>query len=303
MKPLRPLILALVLLGLSGASGATQEASPPLIGAPAVYFPSTEDTLADIAVRFGIGYTELMAANRHMDPWLPRPGIPVILPTWHLLPDAPRRGIVINLPEQRLYYFPEDGPPVTYPIGIGTDNEDLFTGETRVVLKRKNPSWRPTPSMRARDPSLPEVIPPGPDNPLGAYALNLGIPYIVIHGTNRPYSVGRRSSSGCFRLYPQHIEALFARVAVGTPVTVIDQPVKAAWHEGRLYVEVHPGVDESEDLALSGRLTAPPDLAQVRAVVARAAGERADMVDWAEVDLQAVRRTGLPVPVTPEPTS
>src|SRR5690606_29607209 len=154
-------------------------------------------------------------------------------------PDAPRDGIVVNLAELRFYYFRRKGEPrfLTRPIGIGREGFTTPLGQTTVVRKAKDPVWRPTAATRADRPDLPAAVPPGPDNPMGAYALYLGWPTYAMHGTNQPWGVGRRVSRGCIRLYPEDIEALYPLVPVGTRVTVVDQPLKVGWHMGELYLE------------------------------------------------------------------
>ena len=180
------------------------------------------DLLADLARKFDVGYTEMLAANPGVDPWVPPVGRKITIPTLYILPDAPRQGIVINLGERRLYYFPADGGRMqTYPIGIGAIGFDTPHSATRVVRKEDDgPTWVPPPSIRAEQPDLPIAIGPGPDNPLGAYALRLGWKNYLIHGTNKPDGVGRNVSHGCIHLYPEDIEKLLqlGAVAVGTPV-------------------------------------------------------------------------------------
>ena len=152
------------------------------------------------------------------------------LPTQFILPDAPREGIVINYGELRLYHFRKDEPVQTYAIGVGRDGFELKFGQTKIVRKKEKPTWYPTESTRRDKPEVGTVVPPGPDNPLGEYAMYLGWPTYLIHGTNKPYGVGRRVSRGCIRMYPAGVERLFAEVPVGTPVTAVDQLVKAGWH-------------------------------------------------------------------------
>ena len=207
-----------------------------------------------------------------VDPWLPVVGSEIALPMQHVLPDAPRRGIVVNLADMRLYYFRDDEwPPQTFPIGIGHGVNRTPTGVTWVTARREDPTWIPPPSLRAAEPGLPAAIGPGPDNPLGAFALNLGWPNYVIHGTNRPYGIGRQVSGGCIRLYPDHIAVLFARVAVGTPVTIVDQPVKLGWFGGELYLEMHPTQSEAEAVE-SGRPFARGPIPGLVQLVLHAAG-------------------------------
>jgi len=214
------------------------------------------DTLLDVARSYGIGYREITLANPGIDPWLPGAGREIVIPGWYVLPEAPHQGIVINIPEMRLYYYPplQQGEPpvvVTYPISIGRQDWRTPIGTTRIVSKRANPAWYPPTSVRKEhaekgDP-LPKVVPAGPDNPLGAFALKLGIPGYLLHGTNKPYGLGMRVSHGCIRLYPRHIEALFDAVRVGTPVTLVNQPIKAGWLGSQLYLEVHPPLEEDRD--------------------------------------------------------
>jgi L,D-transpeptidase ErfK/SrfK len=220
-----------------------------------------EDTLADIAREFQVGHTEMRLANPGIDFWLPGAGTLVRIPTRYVLPNADRKGIVLNVPEMRLYYFPEEqhfGDPVvvTYPVSIGRMDWSTPLGITWVTAKVKNPSWTPPQSIleeaaEAGEP-LPTFIPPGPDNPLGEHALRLGLPSYLIHGTNRPYGVGMRVTHGCVRMYPEDIERLFSEVAVGTPVNIVNQPIKLGWLRDTLFIEVHPPLEE--DTASRGEL-------------------------------------------------
>jgi L,D-transpeptidase ErfK/SrfK len=267
-----------------------------VIGLPTLYVTVEKDTLLDIARSYDLGYVEIRAANPGIDPWLPGAGKTLTLPTQHVLPDARHRGIVINLPELRLYYFPAQGPPMSFPIGIGGEGKETPVGHTRVVAKRIHPTWIPTKSEHEEDPDLPAVVPPGPDNPMGDYALYLGWQGYAIHGTDRPYSIGRRDSHGCIRLYPEDIEKLFHLVAVGTPVTVVNQPAKAGWAGGMLYLEVHPKQSDADWLESQGkpRSSSPID---AKAVVLKAAGEEADDLDWDRIDLAEQQRNGIAVQV------
>ncbi len=212
-----------------------------------------EDTFSDIARRFDLGYEELVLANPGVDPWLPGEGTRVRLPTLYVLPDAPRDGIVLNVPEMRLYYYPvsRDGEPprvITYPVSIGRGDWETPLGSTTIVAKDRNPVWRPPESIREehadRGDPLPKTVPAGPDNPLGEFALRLGLPGYLIHGTNRPYGIGMRVTHGCIRLYPVDVAALFESVPVGTTVRIVHQPYKLGWRGGRLYMEAHPPLGE-----------------------------------------------------------
>ncbi len=212
-----------------------------------------DDTLLDIARRFDVGQDEIVLANPDVDRWLPREGTQVVLPTRYILPRAERSGIVLNVPEMRLYYFQTPTPNQaalmhTYPVSIGRMDWATPVGVTKVAAKTENPSWRPPQSIReeaeARGEPLPEQIPPGPNNPLGAYALRLGLPGYLIHSTNKPFGVGMRVTHGCVRMYPEDIELLFPAVPVGTPVQIVDQPIKIGWLFDTLFIEVHPPLEE-----------------------------------------------------------
>ncbi|HTJ18172.1 MAG TPA: L,D-transpeptidase family protein [Steroidobacteraceae bacterium] len=214
-----------------------------------------EDTLPDIARRFNLGYEEIARANPGVDPWVPGEGREIVLPTQFVLPDAPHEGLVINLAQLRVFYFPKmkEGEPqtvITHPIGIGKVGWQTPEGTTKVTGKRTNPTWVPPVSVRkehkeAGDP-LPAKVPPGPDNPLGAYAMTLGWPSYLIHGTNKPYGVGLRSSHGCMRFYPEDIGELYEKIPVGTKVTVVNQPFVFGWHEGALYVQAFPVMEDDQ---------------------------------------------------------
>ncbi len=278
------------------APTAVAAPSDDVIGELGVQAAVEEDTLPDIALDHDLGYIEIVAANQSVDPWLPGAGTRVVLPTAHLLPAAPRRGIVINLPEQRLYYFPPKGPPQTYPIGVPAEGTDLRVGTTRIIAKRPNPTWFPTASERAEDPELPDAVPPGPENPLGDFALYTAWTSIVIHGTNRPYGIGRRVSHGCFRLYPDDIETLYKQVPVGTEVTVVDQPAKLGWIGNQLYLEIHPTLEQADELIDSGKFT-PAPIPDLDRLVLDAVGSLDDRIDWRRIDQAERERTGVPIAI------
>jgi L,D-transpeptidase ErfK/SrfK len=264
----------------------------------ASYTTTYEDTLLDVARRFNLGFVEIVAANPETDPWLPGEGTEVVLPTVHLVPDVEPEGIVINLADMRLYYFDaEDGVPVSYPIGIGRDGLGTPTGSTEIVRKKVDPSWHPTARMRAEDPELPEVVPPGEDNPLGNRAMYLGWPAYLIHGTNKPLGIGRRVSSGCIRMYPEDVVRLFEQADIGTKVTVVDEPVKLGWIDGELYLEAHPTQLQSDQIEVSGTfdpLVPASIVDQVQAV----AGEHLDRLDWSGIRTATVERRGYPIRIT-----
>ncbi|MEZ4600331.1 MAG: L,D-transpeptidase family protein [Syntrophotaleaceae bacterium] len=227
------------------------EAVPaPVVGANRPYLVGRRETLIELARRSGTGYQALTRANPGIDPWLPPPGIDVELPYAFILPLVAEEGITINLAEQRLYYiWRENGRSRVraYAIGIGREGWETPLGLFSIISKVTKPAWTPPPGIRAKSPELPAVVPPGPGNPLGDYWLGLSAKGYGIHGTHKPFGVGRRVSHGCLRLYPEDIEDLFHRVETGTPVRIIDQPLKVGLKEGRLYLEVHGRLTGNEE--------------------------------------------------------
>lgn len=225
-----------------------------VVGALTIITARADDTLLDIARRHGLGYEDIVRANPGVDTWLPGEGTAVILPTRYVLPRGPRNGVVLNLAEYRLYYYPtpEEGQPavvMTYPISIGRMDWETPLGKTTIVSKMRNPAWYPPASIRAEhaadgDP-LPRIVPPGPQNPLGEYAMRLGLPGYLIHGTNRPAGVGMRVTHGCIRMFPEDIDYLFGRVDVSTAVRIINEPVKIGWDGDELVVEVHRTLEDT----------------------------------------------------------
>lgn len=271
--------------------------SPDLIGRLSFRDALAEDTFVDLAPALGVGYLELLAANQGIDPWVPKAGARIVVPGAHLVPSGPREGIVVNTGDLRLYYFAPGEPARSYPIGIAKEGYATPVGSTKVVRKKEKPTWYPGPTARRDDPALKAAVPPGPDNRLGAYALYLGWPAYLIHGTNEPRGVGRHSSRGCIRLYPEHIEELFGLAAIGTKVRVVQEPVKLGWIAGELYLEVHPEKDRALALDETGKLVREP-APDVRALVTKAAGAQAARVDWARVARAALASAGVPVRIT-----
>jgi L,D-transpeptidase ErfK/SrfK len=251
------LICVLALAGAKPALATTYTLSGPnddVVGQDKTVVTVYEDTLYDLARKFSLGSEELIRVNPGVDPWLPGAGKTLTVPDRHILPPGPREGIVVNLPEHRLYYYPKPkrGGPIeviTYPVSIGKMDWRTPLGLTHVTQKQKNPIWYPPESVRkehaeAGDP-LPAMVPSGPDNPLGLFAMRLaaGNGTYLIHGTNNPIAVGLAVTHGCIRMYPDDVEALFPLIAVGTPVRLINQPIKVAWVDGELLLEAHPPVD------------------------------------------------------------
>jgi len=225
-----------------------QDANTRVVGHNLVVYSHMEDTLLDIGRAFDVGYEEIVSANPGVDPWLPGENQRVMVPNRFILPEAPHQGLVINLAEMRLYYYPkpsinEHQKVITHPIGVGREGWTTPLGKTQIIQRIKDPSWTPPASIKAEhiqkgDP-LPNVVPAGPNNPLGAFAMRLGMPGYLLHGTNKPFGVGMRVSHGCIRLFPEDIEHLFGIVAVNTPVEIVYQPDKAGLLDGELYLEAH----------------------------------------------------------------
>lgn len=283
---------------LIGRAAPAVEARNDIIGSNEYYRVKEGETLLEIARLHDLGFIELVSANPGIDPWVPEAGRTVLLPSEHILPDAPRQGIVINRPELRLYYFGDGtGPVVTYPIGVGRQGRETPLGSTAIAAKRPNPTWTPPPSIRAERPELPATVPPGPENPLGLFAMNLGWENYVIHGTNKPYGIGRRVSSGCIRLYPEDIERLFDTVKIGSPVMIVDQAVKLGWAGGELYIEAHPTVAEGDELEERGWYT-PTAVPGLKERILGAAGRHAARIDWPAVARAEQAKRGIPVRIT-----
>ena len=272
-------------------------AKDSVVGRNEVYAARYEDTLLDVARRFGIGIEEIKLANPGVDLWIPGEGTSIRLPLQFVLPAAPRSGLVINVPEMRMYYYPKGEPIVyTWPVGIGRVGWETPLGRTRIVRRATRPTWYPPDSIRdeyaERGEFLPRAVAPGPDNPLGSHALYLGLPAYLIHGTNRPYSVGMRVSHGCLRMYPEHIVQLYEMARSGTPVTLVHQQVKAGWMGKELYLEVHPNVDVPDEE------TRPSMTEAVQALIAADGdGELPPFVDWKRVKGAVDAANGIPVVV------
>jgi L,D-transpeptidase ErfK/SrfK len=260
----------------------------------------SSDTLLDIGRAHGFGYHDLKLLNPDVDTWLPGEGQKILLPAQFILPNVPRQGIVLNIPEMRLYFFPERkrGEPVeviTYPLGVGREGWSTPYVKTRVTEKKVRPAWHPPESIReehaAMGKPLPKRVEPGPENPLGEYALKLGLPAYLIHGTNKPYGVGMRVSHGCIRLYPEDIEDLFQRVKVGTPVNIINQPYKIGELDGVIYLEVHPHLVEDTEYFEQNSLT------EVVKYVVAVTEEQQYEIDWSLVKQVVEESRGIPVAI------
>lgn len=266
--------------------------------------PPPGATMMDVARQQGLGFVELRAANPGVDAWLPPRERPLLIPSTHLAPpDIRRTPLVVNLAAMRLYWRAPNSEVTSFPVGIGRDGMGLRPSVTQVVRKRRDPIWVPPPSVLAEKPWLPAKVPPGPDNPLGAFSLDLGHGLIRIHGTNLPDGVGRRVSHGCFRMYPEDIERLFGQVAVGTPVAIIDEPVTVGWVDGEWWLEIHPGQQDADAIEDGKPSPSPPP--DVEARVNTAVGDDSWRIDWGIVEWARTHPTGTPVrisrPAAPAP--
>ena len=304
-QPLKKSIHWLLLGWLTAsAAQATVYPLPPsgtdVIGQVKVMYATRDDTLLDIARRYSLGYDEMVHANPGVDRWAPGEGTPIVLPTRYILPDTPREGIVLNIAEMRVYYYPkanagEEQVVHTYPVSIGRMDWKTPMGLTKVVAKEVDPAWRPPASIKAEHAAegdiLPDVVPGGPDNPLGRYAMRLGVPGYLIHSTNKPFGIGMRVTHGCVRMYPEDIERLFGMVSVGTSVRLIDQPVKVGRLNGQLMVESHAPLEEDN-------LPIKVTLEQAQQAVIAKTGPDMPGVDHATLELAVEQVSGIPVPIS-----
>ena len=258
---------SLFLLVLAGNTYATTYNLPTSLG-DRVVEASTKDTvtvtvdhdqtLLDVARRYNLGQTEIVTINPKLDRWLVKKGTAVRLPNRRILPNTPHNGITLNIAEYRMYYYPADVPGTvrSYAHGVGRQDWQTPLGKTSIARKVKDPSWHPPESIRrehaANGDPLPEIVPPGPNNPLGAYALHLNLPgEYRIHGTDvdKIFGIGMQITHGCVRMYPEDIEALYKSVPIGTPVYIVKQPIKVGWLNNMLYVEAHPDLEGEEKTA------------------------------------------------------
>lgn len=259
-----------------------------------------DETLLDIARRYNLGYNEITAANPQVDPWLPGEDTRILLPTRFVLPQKPWEGVVVNIPEMRLYYFPpphrgETPMVITHPIGIGREGRSTPVGDFQIMMKIKNPNWTMPQDVHAdllaEGIKKARVVPPGPNNPLGDYAMMLNADGIFIHGTNKPYSIGMRVSLGCLRLYPEDINQLAKLVPKGTAVHIIDQPYKLGKENGVLFVEAHVPVPQDGE---AGGINLTPVVAGV--VESMVGG--LSSAQWDYIMALVGRHTGVPIPIT-----
>jgi L,D-transpeptidase ErfK/SrfK len=295
------LAAALVALPAWATTFEIEDGQPLVFGTNEHYTTKYEDTFTDIARRYSLGWDEIARANPGIDQWVPGAGKDLLIPGMRILPDVPQEGIVINLPEHRLYYFPkvkkgQKRVVITYPVSIGKMDWKTPLGVTKIINKQKNPSWYPPDSVRkehaANGEKLPAVVGPGPDNPLGAYAMRLNITpgAYLIHGTNNPLAVGMAVTHGCMRMYPEDIEALFPQVPVGTPVRIINEPVKTAFVNGELLVEAHPPVDAEGQVY-------EPDLDTFSQLLDKSLGSATAAIHWDFAREALQKADGMPTVV------
>jgi L,D-transpeptidase ErfK/SrfK len=276
-----------------------------VVGVVQIINAGKEDTLTDIARRFNVGYEEIVRANPKIDPWLPGEGTPIVIPSQFILPDAPRTGLVINIPAMRIFYYPtpkkgERQVVYTHPIGIGKVGWRTPEGVTKILRRQKDPTWRVPVSVRKEHhengEELEPVIGPGPDNPLGKYAFYLEWPSYLIHGTNKPAGVGLRSSHGCIRLYPEDIEQFFNTVPIGTQVRVVNQPFVFGWSDSQLYMQPYDVLeDDSRDWSHAQKKLLTKSLA---ARLQQQLKQHHEQVDWNLVSSLARTPRGVPVAIT-----
>lgn len=254
------------------------------------------DTFPDVARHYGLGFEEIAAANPGIDSWVPKNNSKALIPVQFVLPRAPRKGMVINLAAMRLFHFPAASggtEVITYPVGIGKEGRSTPTGPLSIMRKKEHPTWYPTATIRndhsRKGDPLPAAVSPGPDNPLGDFALYLSRQPYLIHGTNKPYSIGWRASNGCIRLYPENIERLFPTVPVRESVLIVNQPYLSGWHDGVLYLQAHRPQEELSEKLLQKR---------VRGELAKIEADKAHPLDWAKIDRILEEARGIPIPIS-----
>ena len=287
-------------------AGDDPAATQTVIGNSQVHRVSAGETFLDLSRRYDLGYNEMVAANPGVDPWIPVSGTELLLPTEWILPRGIHEGIVLNIPEMRLYYYlpsPRTGGEasmvVTYPVGLGRQDWQTPQAEFRIRGKTRNPTWIIPESIKLerieKNGFTEDMIPGGhPDNPLGRYRIELTLPSYAIHGSNKEWGVGMQVSHGCVRLYGEDIAALFPLVQIGSPGHFVYQPVKVGMRRGRVMVEVHDDIygvapwpwmlaqQIIEEMGLEARI----DRERLEAAVEAASGVPTDVspVSWPEFD-------------------
>lgn len=268
-------------------------ANDSLVGEVQYASTADGDSAPSISKRYDIGFNAVANANPQLDTSRNFPAGKLLqIPTQHLLPNEARDGIVINLPEMRMYYYPAgEGKVLTYPIGIGKIGKTIPIKKTFIARKAKNPTWYPPDDIREFNMQqgivLPRMMPAGPDNPLGPYAIYTGIPTYLMHSTPFPASVGTRASFGCIRMFESDIQEFFPSIKSGIPVAIINKPVKVGWQEEDLFIEAYEPLEEhggAFDASLPGMVH----------MISEQSKDTPTIVDWQQVAYISKERDGLP---------
>jgi L,D-transpeptidase ErfK/SrfK len=277
-----------------GRNEFSVEKGDDVVGRLAVIRLQKGDTLPDIARHFSLGINAISAANPGVDVWVPKAGERIMLPLSFILPDAPRKGIVINLAAMRLFQFKGNSRSLavsTYPLGIGTVERPSPTGQMYVARKATRPTWHVPASIakdhRKKGDPLPAKVLPGPQNPLGEYALYLSKSTYLIHGTNKPASIGLKATNGCIRLYPEDVKKLYESTPVKTPVRIVNQPYLLGQRNGVVYMEVHAPPEDSDAVEFDKIYTKLRNIEK----------ESGRTLDWSKVKEVLAEARGIPVPI------
>jgi L,D-transpeptidase ErfK/SrfK len=299
MRRISPILLISLILGLAwparaagpydinlpGSRAGVDPQAVTVVGSSQYYRLQKGDDLLEIARSYGLGYSEIGVKYRYWDPFLPPAGAEMLIPTIWIVPDSRGKQIIVNTGEMRLYYFIKNGAQVyTFPIGMGVLDFKTPQGSFRVIEKKVNPAWHIPKALQAKYEMA--VMPPGEDNPMGAYKLTLSWGDYGIHGTHMPLGVGRLVSHGCTRMYPEHIKKLFPLVPVGTTVEYIYEPAKVGFRQGRIFLSVH----EDVYFKIPSMILHVLNLLEQRAL--------ADQVDMSKVMQTVEEQDGIPVDVT-----
>ncbi len=267
-----------------------------VIGKLATLTSEQNDSLPDIARHYGLGFNDVSNANPELSAWTPQTGSRVLLPARFILPDAPRKDIVLNLANMRMFYYPKNDSAnvYTYPVGIGREGWSSPIGQTKIISKTVNPTWTVPASIHQehaeKGDKLPSVINPGPENPLGKYAMRLAVPGYLIHGTNKPYGIGLQVSHGCIQLYPEDIESLFDKIRIGTSVNIVHQPYLVGWDANMLYLEANSPLQKWANQT-------PQLKKQLLKRLQQIGHERQVSIDWDRVESILEHANGIPTPI------
>jgi L,D-transpeptidase ErfK/SrfK len=294
---LHTLLIGILLFGISLSASALifhmPENDDSVIGGMRITQIKKGNTFYKLSRKYEMGYDEMVAANPNIAKYSNLSlNKPITIPSFFILPNTPHQGLIVNLPEFRLYYYPtEYNVVITEPVSVGRPNWSTPLLITQIIEKTKNPPWVVPESIlinnAKRGVYLPSIVPPGPRNPLGKFALRLSKWSILIHGTNQPHLIGKRVSSGCIRMYPEDIEFLFSTIAKGTAVHIIDQPYKVGWQKNKLYLEAHMPFLETRNSPME-------ELEKVRQLVLSATQNQSVNIDWHAVVTTLAKHSGIP---------